>query len=247
MGDYKLDLDHALQLADVADNITMRVYRSSDMSVKNKSDNSPVTQGDLEVEKELSQIVVEQFNENYVGEEGTRTGTGDRIWTVDPIDGTRNFVRGMPIWGTLIALAENGATSAAAVSAPALGRHERPPAAARYVGFDRQRPRERPPAAPARHPPPGVQRHRDGRVEHGHRGRERSAHRGGAHLLGRRDGRLLQQRHRLDRPRGAADAGRPPSAPGAEPVGIAVERDSDLRRAERVARALHQRLKPSFL
>lgn len=117
-----LDLQHALQLADAADAITHRYFRSADLIVTAKPDATPVTQADLEVEKRLSSIVAQDFKEAFVGEEGTRIGSGGRIWTVDPIDGTKNFLRGMPVWATLIALSENGETVAAVVSAPALGR-----------------------------------------------------------------------------------------------------------------------------
>ena len=96
--------------------------------------------------------------------------------------------------------------------------------------------------------PRGVQRDRHRRLEHGESSswtvsppRRCSPARRGAH------GRLLQQRHRVDRPRRAADAGRTASAAGAEPVGLAVERAADLRGAEREPVALHQRLRPSFL
>jgi histidinol-phosphatase len=119
---YQLDLDHALQLADVADTITMPIYRSNDLQVTDKPDNTPVTKGDLEVEKQLSAIVTEQFKEGFYGEEGTHIDNSERVWTLDPIDGTKNFLRGLPIWATLISLAENGETVAAVVSAPALGR-----------------------------------------------------------------------------------------------------------------------------
>jgi histidinol-phosphatase len=122
MQDYRLDLDRALQLADVADTITIPIFRSNDLAISTKPDNTPVTKGDIEVEKQLSAIVAEQFKESYLGEEGTRMGGGNRAWTVDPIDGTKNFLRGMPIWATLIALSENGEVVAACMSAPALGR-----------------------------------------------------------------------------------------------------------------------------
>jgi histidinol-phosphatase len=121
--DYQADLDHALQLADAADEITKKYYRSGSLNIQTKPDKTPVTEGDLAVEKRLREIVTTEFNENYLGEEGARDGdaTG-RLWVVDPIDGTKNFMRGMPIWGTLIALSDNGETVAACVSAPALGR-----------------------------------------------------------------------------------------------------------------------------
>lgn len=119
---YQTDLEHALRLADEADSITKKYYRSTGLQIETKPDMSPVTQGDLETEQRLRTIVVEEFHENYLGEEGARDGKGERMWVVDPIDGTKNFMRGLPIWGTLIALTENGGTVAAAVSMPALGR-----------------------------------------------------------------------------------------------------------------------------
>lgn len=119
---YQPDIDHALRLADAADNITMRYYRAADLRVTDKPDSTPVTQGDTETETGLRDIVVNEFHENYLGEEGARDGEGGRLWVVDPIDGTKNFMRGLPLWGTLIALTENGETVAASVSMPALGR-----------------------------------------------------------------------------------------------------------------------------
>jgi histidinol-phosphatase len=119
---HQTDLDHALQLADAADEITKKYYRSGDLNVTAKPDNTPVTDGDLAVEKRLRDIVTTEFHENYLGEEGARDGSGGRMWVVDPIDGTKNFMRGLPIWATLIALTDNGETVAAAVSSPALGR-----------------------------------------------------------------------------------------------------------------------------
>jgi histidinol-phosphatase len=120
---YQKDLKRALRLADEADVITKKYYRSSDLHITTKPDKSPVTAADLAVEKRLSDIVITEFHEGYLGEEGVREGkTGDRMWVVDPIDGTKNFLRTMPIWGTLIALNEGSETVAAVVSSPALGR-----------------------------------------------------------------------------------------------------------------------------
>ena len=122
MSDYQTDLQHALYLADEADAITLKYYRSIDLQIATKLDKTPVTEGDLAVEKRLSNIVEEEFHESYLGEEGTRQSNGNRLWIVDPIDGTKNFMRRMPVWGTLIALTEDGETVAAVVSSPALGR-----------------------------------------------------------------------------------------------------------------------------
>lgn len=120
--DYQTDLDHALRLADEADAITKKYYLTDNLHVTAKPDKTPVTKADLEVEERLRQIVVEEFHENYLGEEGAREGVGGRLWVVDPIDGTKNFMRGMPIWASLIALRDGEETVAAVVSSPGLGR-----------------------------------------------------------------------------------------------------------------------------
>lgn len=119
---YRTDLEHAHRLADEADTITHVHYRSSTLQVSTKIDKTPVTDADTAVEARLSDIVEHEFHERYLGEEGARDGTGERVWIVDPIDGTKNFMRGMPVWGTLIALTERGETLVAVVSSPALGR-----------------------------------------------------------------------------------------------------------------------------
>jgi histidinol-phosphatase len=116
------DLDKAILLADSADAITTQYYLSSSLTVTDKPDDTPVTQADLAVEKELSRIVHETFHDAYVGEEGVRDTTGGRRWVVDPIDGTKNFMRGMPVWATLIGLSDAQGPLVTIVSAPALGR-----------------------------------------------------------------------------------------------------------------------------
>lgn len=117
-------LKQAMRLADAADVITKQYYRSQKLKIDAKPDNTPVTQADLEVEQALSKIVTEEFNEQYLGEEGTRAGdpAAVRSWVVDPIDGTKNFMRGMPVWATLIAQVEDDEVITAYVTAPALGR-----------------------------------------------------------------------------------------------------------------------------
>lgn len=119
---YEIELRRAQRLANIADDISRRYYRSIDLRVTTKPDRSPVTAADLEVEQSLSEIVTKEFKEGYLGEEGTSVGENSRIWVVDPIDGTLNFLRGMPIWCTLIALVENDVVIASVVTAPALGR-----------------------------------------------------------------------------------------------------------------------------
>lgn len=119
---YKRELAQALKLADIADKIGMKYFLSRDLVVKTKPDNSPVTQGDTEIEAALSKVVTEEFGDSYVGEEGTRSGNSNRRWLVDPIDGTKNFLRGFPVWGSLISLKDGDEVIVASVSAPALGR-----------------------------------------------------------------------------------------------------------------------------
>jgi histidinol-phosphatase len=119
---YEKELQQAAQMADVADEIGMRYFLSQDLKVTTKPDDSPVTQGDTEIEAALSRIVIEEFGDSYVGEEGTQNGESNRRWLVDPIDGTKNFLRGYPVWGSLISLKEGDEVVVASVSAPALGR-----------------------------------------------------------------------------------------------------------------------------
>jgi histidinol-phosphatase len=117
------DLALALALADAADEITMRWFRSSALNVRTKADLSPVSAADEEVERTLRErLQRERPDDGIVGEEYGVTGTSPRQWILDPIDGTKNYVRGVPVFGTLIALAENGRSTVGVVSAPALSR-----------------------------------------------------------------------------------------------------------------------------
>src|SRR5262249_62360018 len=104
--DHEEELARATRLADLADEITVRHYLRGDLSVSTKPDRTPVTQADLEVEQTLSEIVTTRFGDSYIGEEGARAEGAERYWVVDPIDGTKNYLRGMPIWATLIALSD---------------------------------------------------------------------------------------------------------------------------------------------
>jgi len=116
------DLDFALGLADLADSISLARFRSADLHVETKPDLTPVTDADRAVERALRErIAAERPGEGVLGEEEGDDGTAVR-WVVDPIDGTRNFSRGLPVWATLIALEREGELAAAVVSAPALGR-----------------------------------------------------------------------------------------------------------------------------
>jgi len=139
------DLAFALQLADLADSLSLPRFRARDLRVDTKPDLTPVTDADRAVERALRErIAAERPGEGVLGEEegddggpGTAEGGPDlrpggggsaaaassRVrWIVDPIDGTRNFSRGIPVWATLIAHERDGTLTAAVVSAPALAR-----------------------------------------------------------------------------------------------------------------------------
>ena len=116
------DLAFALELADLADSISRPRFRASDLRIETKPDLTPVTDADRAVERALRErIARERPGEGVLGEEEGDDG-GSVRWILDPIDGTRNFSRGMPVWATLVALERDGALVAGVVSAPALGR-----------------------------------------------------------------------------------------------------------------------------
>lgn len=117
------DLALALELADAADGISVGRFRSRDLVVETKPDLTPVTEADLAVEAAIRErLAIERPDDAMLGEEHGETGTGTRRWIVDPIDGTRNYSRGIPVWATLIALEVDGVAQLGVVSAPALGR-----------------------------------------------------------------------------------------------------------------------------
>jgi histidinol-phosphatase len=118
------DLTLALLLADRADALTAARFGALDLRIDTKPDLTPVTDADRAVESELREVLGrERAEDSIVGEEfgGTATLSG-RQWIIDPIDGTKNFVRGVPVWASLIALLEDGVPSVGVVSAPALRR-----------------------------------------------------------------------------------------------------------------------------
>ncbi len=116
------DLGFALSLADDADALTLARFRAADLRVETKADLTPVTDADRAVERALRERVArERPGEGVFGEEEGDDGCSTR-WIVDPIDGTRNFSRGIPVWATLLALERDGDLVVGVVSAPALGR-----------------------------------------------------------------------------------------------------------------------------
>jgi histidinol-phosphatase len=123
------DLALALALADVADGITMERFGSLDLRVETKPDLTPVSDADQATEVRLRAALADaRPGDAVVGEEYGVSGESDRHWVLDPIDGTKNYVRGVPVWATLIALTVNAPSQRSedvvvgVVSAPALGR-----------------------------------------------------------------------------------------------------------------------------
>ena len=121
--DFTDDLRLAHLLADNADSITMSRFRAGDLRVDTKPDHTPVTDADRAVEEAIRKTLATTRTRDAVhGEEGEDTGWGPRRWVIDPIDGTKNFLRGVPVWATLIALMVEDKVVAGVVSAPSLGR-----------------------------------------------------------------------------------------------------------------------------
>ncbi len=124
---YDDDLGVAHVLADAADSVTMSRFRALDLRIETKPDMTPVTDADRLTEEAIRStlkrarprdaIVGEEYGEEY----GSR-GNGDRRWVIDPIDGTNNYIRGVPVWATLIGLMDGGEAVMGVVSAPAIGR-----------------------------------------------------------------------------------------------------------------------------
>jgi histidinol-phosphatase len=120
---YDDDLRLAHVVADSVDGLTMERFLAEDLVVDTKPDLTPVTDADRSAEQVIrSQLQRTRPRDAVVGEEFEPTGHGPRRWVVDPIDGTKNFVRGVPVWATLIALVVDEETVLGLVSAPALGR-----------------------------------------------------------------------------------------------------------------------------
>src|SRR5699024_812160 len=124
MPDYQNDLALAAELADTADEITTARFRSRDLTVGSKPDRTPVTDADTAVEDAIRELVdARRPADSVAGEErGGATDEHSRVWLVDPIDGAKNFLRGLPGWATLLALVEHGEPVLGMISAPLLGR-----------------------------------------------------------------------------------------------------------------------------
>ena len=117
------DLALALKLADAADAQSLPRFDAADLKVSLKADRSHVTDADLATEKAIRELLhTERPDDGILGEEFGTEGDARRQWIIDPIDGTANFLRGVPLWGTMIALAIDGVPQVGVVSMPALGR-----------------------------------------------------------------------------------------------------------------------------
>ncbi|MCU1537963.1 MAG: histidinol-phosphate phosphatase [Humibacillus sp.] len=123
MTSYDDDLRLAHVLADAVERVTMARFRADDLVVESKPDLTPVTDADRAAE-ELIRLQLKRTRPRDVvqGEEFDTTGHGSRRWVVDPIDGTKNFVRGVPVWATLIGLVVDEVPVLGLVAAPALQR-----------------------------------------------------------------------------------------------------------------------------
>jgi histidinol-phosphatase len=117
------ELAYALSLADLADSVSLPRFRAADLHVETKPDLTPVTDADRATERALRESITrDRPNDGVIGEEEGDKCSGDVRWIIDPIDGTRNFARGVPVWATLIAFERESAVVCGVVSAPALGR-----------------------------------------------------------------------------------------------------------------------------
>ncbi|MFI8086647.1 histidinol-phosphatase [Kitasatospora sp. NPDC086009] len=115
------DLELALRLGDLADGLTVHRFHALDLRVREKPDRTPVTDADTAVETAVrEELRAARPDDAFAGEETGGSVSPGRTWLVDPIDGTKNFLRGVPVWATLIALLEDGRPTVGVISAPAL-------------------------------------------------------------------------------------------------------------------------------
>ncbi|WP_374946290.1 inositol monophosphatase family protein [Agreia sp.] len=120
---YTADLALALEIADAADAISLDRYLALDLVVEKKPDRTPVTDADTAVEREIrNRLAAARPADAILGEEYGSAGDSSRQWIIDPIDGTPNYLRGGPVWATLLSLAVDGEPVVGVVRSPALGR-----------------------------------------------------------------------------------------------------------------------------
>lgn len=138
MSDQAAELELLLRLGDIADEIAMGSWRSSGLPTRSKSDGSPVTAVDIDVERRLRDCVLGMHpNDGFMSEElGMSAGTLGRCWYVDGIDGTTAYADGRPEWSTLIALTDSSGLHHGMCTAPALGKRWYVDADSRAVATD---------------------------------------------------------------------------------------------------------------
>ncbi|MFF7683439.1 inositol monophosphatase family protein [Microbacterium sp. NPDC007973] len=123
LADLTDDLALALRLADAADVVAMQRFDAADLRIDTKPDRTHVTEADLATERAIREILdAERPADAILGEEYGSSGDTSRRWVIDPIDGTHNYMRGIPVWATLIALTVDGVPTVGVVSQPAIGR-----------------------------------------------------------------------------------------------------------------------------
>lgn len=121
-GPYADDLALALHLADEVDSLTLKGFGDASIRVETKDDLTPVTEVDRAAEEAIRVLLDRHLPDDAIyGEEFGTKGGGPRQWVIDPVDGTKNYIRGVPVWGTLIALLVEGDPVMGVASAPALG------------------------------------------------------------------------------------------------------------------------------
>ncbi|WP_318244742.1 inositol monophosphatase family protein [Microbacterium pullorum] len=122
-GDLAADLALARRLADAADAVSMARFDAADLEIDVKADSSHVTEADLATERVIRGLLEsERPDDGILGEEFGTSGDSRRQWIIDPIDGTANYLKGIPMWTTLIALAIDGVPRVGVASQPAIGR-----------------------------------------------------------------------------------------------------------------------------
>lgn len=122
MSELKDRLDFAVRAAIEAGQLTLHYFRSSDLTIETKPDETPVTRADKESEESLRHHLAKEFpHDAIVGEEfGTQSGSTDYTWYLDPIDGTKSFIRGVPLYGTMMGLEYKDEAVAGVIVFPAL-------------------------------------------------------------------------------------------------------------------------------
>ncbi len=122
-GDLSAELAFALRLADAADAASMSRFDAPDLEVSTKADQTHVTEADLATERAIRSLLeAERPGDGVFGEEYGISGDARRQWIIDPIDGTANYLKGIPMWTTLIALSIDGVPRVGVASQPAIGR-----------------------------------------------------------------------------------------------------------------------------